>query len=306
MKCQALTKAGFGCLHKAKEGIVMCGKHESKDHGQCIGLNKNGKRCSKIGTLCNKHKAEQQVIKDQQFAEMMWEHWMDEYDADIVTLDRVEMRIALLTEDGKLTVGWRDQLLERVRFERRQAEFFRQNQGQIPFYADNQNVHREVITDQTNRGMEILLAQEVPKEQETLTEIWLAWGDSPKALKEDMLRWYNQSSCRKENDWLYKRALDGLWSMIKGNSDLLGRLADEADESSGMCCEGHLCRLVNVMVGFDERFEVHVSKKEQLQQRMAEIAAMDVSTEQKALDAWKWMEANGIAEEERSAWIDAL
>ena len=284
----------------------MCGKHESKDHGQCIGLNENGKRCSKIGTLCNKHKAEQQVIKDRQFAEKMWEHWMDEYDADIVTLERIERRITLLTEDGKFTVEWRDQLLRRVRFERRQAEFFRQNQGQVPFHADNQNVHRTVVAEQTNRGMEILLAEPVPEDQSTLTEIWLAWKNSPTALKEDMMRWYNQPSCRKENDWLYKRALDGAWAMIKGNPELEGRLRDECNEAQGMCCEGHLCRLVNAMVGFDDRFEVYVSKKEQLQQRMAEISLQETSTEQKALDARKWMEDNGIPEEERTAWIDAF
>lgn len=286
----------------------MCGKHELKEHGQCIGLNASGKRCAKVGPLCNKHRMEQQVIKDEQFAEAMWERLIDDFDAGHVTLDEVEEQIHASADMGGLTAAWRDRLIVRTQAERNHQEFFAQHH-EVPLHADNQNVHRAVISDQTNRGMQILLAQKVPEDQDTLTEIWNTWAlwePVPEPLKKDMRGWYDQSSCRHPNDWLYRKTLDGLWAMVKGNSELVDRLADEADESLGMCCEGHLCRLVNVMVGFDERFEIQISKKEQLQQKMAEISMREVSAEQKALDAWKWMEANGIPEGERSAWVDAF
>lgn len=311
MKCQALTKAGWGCHHRAKEGLVMCGKHELKEHAQCIGLNDNGKRCMKVGPLCNKHRAEQKVIHDMQFAEAMWDRLMDDYEEGGITLDEIEDRIIFSANAGGLTPEWRDRLLDRVRMEREEAEYFAQHhEREVPFHEDNQNVHRAIISEQTNRGMEILLAQDTRFMGPVLSEIWAAWGDDvPKALKDDMYNWCNQPSCRKPYDFLYRDALRGLWSIIKGHKDkaeLINRLAEECDEAFGMCCEGHLCRLVNVMVGFDERFEVQVSKKEQLQQKMAEISMREVSTEQKALEAWKWMEENGIPEEERNAWIDAF
>lgn len=286
----------------------MCGKHMSKPTMQCIGLGEDGKRCTEVGHLCVKHQIEQDQIKERIFAEEFWDRLGEAYHMEALTLGELEERI----DAANLSPAWKTLMYEWVH-QLREEEMALFDE-EVPIHRDNQNVHRAVVTEQTNRGMEILLAQEVKSEQNTLPEIWDAWdgywvNPVPRSIRDDMIYWYDQPSCRNLEDWLYRKALDGLWAMIREHKDkteLMIRLADEVDDSLGMCCEGHLCRLVNVMVGFDERFETPITKKELLQQKMAEIAAQDISVEQKALDAWKWMEENGIAVEERSAWIDAF
>jgi hypothetical protein len=108
---------------------------------------------------------------------------------------------------------------------------------------------------------------------------------------------------------LYKRALDGLWVRINESEHkdaLVQRLWEECLDAVGVCCEGHLSRLANVLVGFDEEAEPEVSVGEILQQKMAAIAGMDVSVEHKVGHAWALFEELGVSAEERTAWVEAL
>ena len=183
--------------------------------------------------------------------------------------------------------------------------------------ADRQNVHTVVVTKQTNAGLDIILATPVPSRQRTLEEIMAAWllsrydAASVVSTYEDMRAWYAAKTCRAPNDCLYKRALDGLWAMIKSRPDemrneLTYRLYEEARDSIKMCCDGHMSRLCNVMSGFDGAFKPQVSKGESLQQRMADIAAMDITESDKKRLATRVCDELSVPQAERSAWIDAL
>lgn len=179
------------------------------------------------------------------------------------------------------------------------------------FVADRQNVHREPVSLQTNRGLDVLLKVAMPAGQETLAEIRDAWGGPTKNKKllRDMKRWYDRSMCREDDDWLYKRTLDSLWALIKTSefrAELVKRLYEEAVDAEGMCCDGHITRLVNVMTGFHDEFSPHVSHAEQVQQRMSAISATDVSVEEKALEAWKSLAELNVPEADRRAWIEAF
>jgi len=46
-----------------------------------------------------------------------------------------------------------------------------------------------------------------------------------------------------------------------------------------MCCIGHINRLVNVLVGFDDSFKPQMSKGEILQNKFSEFAKMEDDTE---------------------------
>lgn len=173
---------------------------------------------------------------------------------------------------------------------------------------DAQNVHTSAVNAQTNEQTKILLEIAVPADQSTLTEIAIAWGalhDVDVVLR-DMSRWYKIKTCREHHDYLYKRVLDGLWSRIKGNPDLTQRLWEEATESVGMCCDGHLSRLCNVLVGFDDTFKARVPVGEILQQRLAAIAGEDTDVLLKVEAAWKAMDELNVPHDQRDAWIEAL
>lgn len=176
------------------------------------------------------------------------------------------------------------------------------------FVEDNQNVHRKVVTDNTNTQTDKLLAVTVPAEQDTLGEIRKLFGKGRKVM-EDAEHWYAITMCRKEADCLYKRTLDGLWAMIKASEhkeELCKRLVQEMTEAVGMCCEGHLSRLCNVLVGFDDAFSSVVSKGEILQQKMAAIAALEVTDRTKKMRAKKLLRELDVPAAEHAAWLDAF
>lgn len=206
----------------------------------------------------------------------------------------------------------------------RMAEW-RQRQNQYAHLAelgrmahDSQNVHTTAVTDQTNKNMEILLAiTDIPATQATLYEIKQAWDRIYVSVKvdnriyDDMKKWWNQTSCTQQNDYLYRRLLRRLWFKIKSTeneelrTELTKRLQQECAEAFGLCCAGHINRLCNVMVGFDERFVQAQPKGLILQNRFAQIAQIEDDVE-KYRQATGVIAELGLTTEEAAPWLDSL
>ena len=184
------------------------------------------------------------------------------------------------------------------------------------FTKDEQNVHTTVISNQMNEALEILHSYPIPKHQKTVDEICTAFVnelrvDSISKVYEDMKSWGNTAEIYKPNDYLYRRTLRGLWAKINTyegeiRTELLKRLWEECSEAAGLCATGHICRLTNVLVGFDERFRSQVSIKEMFQTAMANISQSDISEEEKREKAETIMNEWKIPEEERQVWLDAF
>lgn len=183
---------------------------------------------------------------------------------------------------------------------------------------DAQNVHTTVVSQQTNAAVETLLAVEVPKEQQTekaMMRAWLAgvpsgWNNMLRTMN-DVNKWFNTKTCREHEDNLYRRVLRGLVATVDRTDtemrpELYKRLWEECTESVGMCCEGHISRLCNVMVGFDDAFKPPVAVGDILQQKMAAIAGLDVPTEMKHTHATAVFVELNIPVEQRQAWLDAF
>lgn len=204
------------------------------------------------------------------------------------------------------------------------------NPGAVPFVPgrqpalgalarDTQNVHTRVVSDQTNKATETLLAIKVPETQQTektMTLVWLgilgvSYG-SYLRVAQDVNRWFNTKDCRVQDDNLYRKLLRGLVAMLNAEKDderrseLFRRLWEECQEAVGMCCEGHISRLCNVLVGFDEAFQPPVPFGEILQSKMSAIAGLDVSDEEKRRQANAFFDEHGTPQEERVAWLDAF
>ncbi len=191
--------------------------------------------------------------------------------------------------------------------------------GQIA--NDRQNVHTRFVSEQTNRGLEKLLEKQLAYNKSLRTPDWFAAKWLPKSygswavvsrIVDDMYRWYNQTYCRTVDDRLYRRALDGLYLMIKDTPDedtrqeLYKRVFEECWESIGLCCDGHISRVCNVLVGFDDEFAPPVPFGEILQNKMAAIYAMDVETAEKIRQATTFFNEFAVPEADRSAWLDAF
>lgn len=188
---------------------------------------------------------------------------------------------------------------------------------------DVQNVHTAVVATQTNTNVDLLLAEDSCEGQNTLgwmTQWWMRQDnvnpsfDSYWQVMEDIRHWYGKRTCKSTNDRLYKRVLDGLVHKILMATvdktdlfvELTKRLWEECSEAVGMCCEGHISRLANVFVGFDETFKSPASPNEMLQTRLAEIAQLKLRPETKLAKAKDVMDELGIPEAERAPWLEAL
>jgi len=192
--------------------------------------------------------------------------------------------------------------------------------------ADNQNVHTAAVSKQMAAGLAILVAADPgapPKgEMTTLSKIMSAFcsvleadprSDNTMAIAKDMLSmWKRSQQSRSEiNPINYHTALRGLWTKIntyKGDihKELIQRLWEECLESVGMCTMGHLARLTNVMVGYDDGFKQEEPIGEKIQRRMAEIAGMDVEYDEQIRLATEFLENHEVEPEKQREWLSAF
>lgn len=185
---------------------------------------------------------------------------------------------------------------------------------------DKQSIHRAEVSEQTNRGVAILLAVPVPAGQDTINQLYKNWvpalrqmtaAEITKLAKTgaDVRQWYKQSYCRKPGDYLYTRLIDhavALADTSPHKDELYKRLYEEATEAVGMCCDGHINRIVNAFVGIVDGFDCPVAPKELLQTRLAAIAATEKSTEEKQKDARAVLAELSVPEAEHAAWLEAF
>jgi hypothetical protein len=195
-------------------------------------------------------------------------------------------------------------------------------QGLAAIAHDRQNVHTRFVSEQTNRGLETLLAKQAAHKRAMnstsgwFIAMWLQMNldNWPNVVRvgDDMWRWYTTRTCRTTDDKLYKRALDGLYRTIRDTPqeemrrELYKRAWEECLESVGMCCDGHISRLCNVLVGFDDAFAPPVPFGELLQARMSSIAAMEIETDEKVRQATAFFNEFAVPEAERAALLDAF
>jgi hypothetical protein len=183
---------------------------------------------------------------------------------------------------------------------------------------DGQNVHTQAVVNQTNDGITIIRNTAVPTGQKTVDEIFNAWIDAvPHCIEllspvyEDMRKWGNCRTIIQKNDWEYRKALRGIWAKIKTYTgdirlELTKRLWEECYESVGMCAQGHLSRLANVLVGFDETIKPPSSSKQYFQEQIAALSQKNLSTDEKIRLAKELMDEIGMPQDDRAPWLEAF
>jgi len=195
------------------------------------------------------------------------------------------------------------------------------NRREAQLAADTQNVHSAEFSKQMTDAIEMLCAVEIPNTQKaTVHEMRDSWRRLGKTEAEiavvylDVTTWWNKATVYKIDDKLYRRCLRGLWYTIKTYTgetrvELEKRLWDECRDACvpySVCTQGHLARLSNVMVGFDEAFAQPVAVGEILQQKMAAIAGMDIESDKQIELAKALLAELKIPEEKHADWLAAF
>jgi hypothetical protein len=292
--------------------LNMCGV-EKADGSRC------SKRCAEGDIMCKLHRTAATRREQERRGRLVWAEALDILWGQGLITDFAQVRMIV---DAAFDGGWINQrIYDGIIFDLHgEWVFYRRERivvgagaatGLQRLALDAQNVHTKEVSAQTSEAQEYLLKTEVPAGQNTLTELEAAWADKPqrKKVMKDVKLWYGMQMCVNINDRLYKRMLDGLWVRVKAHkerTELTQRLWEEAFESVDKCCQGHLSRLANVLVGFTEEVKAEVPIGEILQQRIAAIAEKEIGVEFKVCEAWTVFEELKVPMEERDAWIEAF
>lgn len=178
-------------------------------------------------------------------------------------------------------------LLAQIRFERRaawraQAQVQQaQPQAELQAFAqDNQNIHTTIIVEKVKKMTTKILEIPVPIDYTTETlktpgEIILDCNLSKKAASQMMNKYCEEVDIYDLGIGIYPRILNSVWQYIKTsphNEDLKKILASELEDNIGMCQQGNLTRLCNILSGYLDELDTEIkSPLEILGEKFAEI-----------------------------------
>jgi hypothetical protein len=185
------------------------------------------------------------------------------------------------------------------------------------FATDGQSVHRSSVQNATHKAVIALLARPKLQDVDSLEEIVAVFNDPSR------IHWHGSRGgielrdlaiTEITNDYFnteafsvrYGDVVDSVWAFIRGhehNTQLCIRLAQEISEGRGMCTNGKMARLVNVLMGFDETLETE-APREVFQFRIAALRKQPI--EERAAAARALFVEFRIPEEEHTAWLDPL
>ena len=179
------------------------------------------------------------------------------------------------------------------------------------FLKDEQNVHtKEVVNPVLSTANKmIILGKKIPASQDTFKEVVYECKLSDAARKQMCLMYYSDESIYNLESPTYKLVLDGVWSFVLQQSDetkkdILFRMSQELEDNIGMCPQGNLSRLVNILSGFTDEVPA-MEYKESIQDVISKLSKLEdvnyrINEAKKALQDYK------IPEQEWIYWLEAL
>jgi hypothetical protein len=232
-----------------------------------------------------------------------------------------EQNAERLAREARLAVERAQREAEFNRQQREEAVVFRRDpEGGIDLAAfgrDAQSVHRSSVQEATSKAIEILISRPVPAEMEALVEITLAFDDrtavrfknnsKERALIELTNDYYNTEAFNR----VYGDILDRVWAYIRihtERSELIRRLAQEVTEGIGMCVNGKMTHLVNVLYAYDDQITaVMQNEKPSREVFQAKFATLlNLPSAERAAAATAIFNEYQIPEEERGEWLNPL
>ena len=150
------------------------------------------------------------------------------------------------------------------------------------FAADRQNVHTEIAVKQTQHIIKKLLEIPVPEEYRwNMTEYSKTPGEIIASCKLPietanmmMSRYSMDEKTYDICEGVYGKVLDAVWQFIRNSDDkdcLIKILKTELTDNIGMCAQGNLTRLANVLAGYVDYVKLSESPSEILGRMMPEI-----------------------------------
>ncbi len=164
-----------------------------------------------------------------------------------------------------------------------------QHDGELRrFVNDNQNVHTTAAVNMTKEVVNRILKIPVPDEykwnpqvcSKTPGEIVVRCRLTPRAAWQMISKYCQAETIYEMGEGIYGKVLDGVWQYILKLEDSDGicqALRQEMEDSIGMCAQGNLSRICNILAGYMEGIGSQESPAEVLGRKIPTI--MNIPTE---------------------------
>lgn len=206
--------------------------------------------------------------------------------------------------------------IQRQRNRQQQVNVARADTVLRDFAAHNQNVHQDHSIKMMKETVQKVLKIPVPEgyrwnaEECSLTpgDIILKCKLTPKAAWQMTAKYCQDEDICYMGRGIYGRVLDSVWQFILNSDhkeDLFKILKQEMEDNIGMCAQGNLTRLCNILSGYSEDITVKESVSETLGRLMGKL--MEIEGLQERLDkAFKIFAEVKLPIDEWEVWLDPL
>ena len=184
------------------------------------------------------------------------------------------------------------------------------------FAADNQNVHTAQSVEMTKTVVQRVLKIAVDKEYQwnrtvvsrTPAEIIWACRLSPQVAMQMMQKYCAADNVYELGPGIYGKVLDGVYAYIKSSpdkKDLYKILRQELSDNLGMCAQGNLTRLCNVLAGYLEGIGSQESPADRLGRELPKL--IEIADETRRMEIARGvLRDTGLPEAEWAPWLEAL
>jgi len=184
------------------------------------------------------------------------------------------------------------------------------------FAADRQNVHTEQSVALTKKVVERVLKIPVDKEyrwnrkevSRTPAEIIMNCRLPPSVAMQMMQKYCAADNVYEMGLGIYGKVLDGVYAYIKNSpdkKDLYKILRAELTDNLGMCAQGNLTRLCNVLAGYLEGIGSQESPADRLGRELPKL--LEIADETRRMEVARGvLRDTGLPEAEWAPWLEAL
>ena len=190
-------------------------------------------------------------------------------------------------------------------------------QGELArFVGDAQNVHTTVAVNQTKEIVSRIRQVPVPTEyrwdpvnsSKTPFEIGLECKLSQRASWQMISQYAQDTSIYDIEEGIYGKVLDSVWQFVKNSpekEDLCKIIKSEMEDNVGMCAQGNLSRICNILAGYMDGVGSQESLSERLGNIFSRLSEIENPHERFGL-AYDELKKNNVPENRWSIWTSAL
>lgn len=184
------------------------------------------------------------------------------------------------------------------------------------FTSDPQNVHTTVMVRQTKEIVEKVRQIQVPAEYQwnmsitskTPGEIIAECKLSIHAACQMLTQYSHKTAIYDIEEGIYGKVLDSVWQFVKNSpdkEDLCRILKQEMEDNIGMCAQGNLTRLCNILAGYLDGVAPPESVAEKMGRLLPPLMEIEDPLD-RIYQAFKIMKDNNVPFEEWDNWVSGF